>query len=131
MAWIISTLCQSTIISSCKQFFPSNWNNFAWITVNCLILQDILNDVDKLLYVDTDVLFVNEVFDVWQHFHKMNSSQLAALTPEHEEPNVGWYNRFARHPYYGELGNSVIIILNNSQLHCPESCSFIWLKNII
>lgn len=34
----------------------------------------------------------------------MNSSQIAALAPEHEDPNVGWYNRFARHPYYGKLG---------------------------
>lgn len=29
---------------------------------------------------------------------------MAALAPEHEDPNVGWYNRFARHPYYGPLG---------------------------
>lgn len=41
---------------------------------------------------------------VWDHFNLMNSSQIAALAPEHEDPNVGWYNRFARHPYYGKLG---------------------------
>lgn len=34
----------------------------------------------------------------------MNATQMAALAPEHEDPNTGWYNRFARHPYYGELG---------------------------
>lgn len=36
----------------------------------------------------------------------MNSSQMSALVPEHEDPNIGWYNRFARHPYYGKLGTS-------------------------
>lgn len=39
----------------------------------------------------------------------MNSSQLAALAPEHEDPNVGWYNRFARHPFYGKLGEIEMI----------------------
>lgn len=34
----------------------------------------------------------------------MNSSQLAAMVPEHEDMNIGWYNRFAKHPYYGKLG---------------------------
>lgn len=38
----------------------------------------------------------------------MNSSQMAAVAPEHEDPNVGWYNRFARHPYYGKLGKSLL-----------------------
>jgi len=54
--------------------------------------------------VDTDTLFLSAVDDVWKHFALMNSSQLAAMVPEHEDMNVGWYNRFARHPYYGKLG---------------------------
>lgn len=29
---------------------------------------------------------------------------MAGLSPEHEDSNVGWYNRFARHPFYGKLG---------------------------
>lgn len=54
--------------------------------------------------MDTDTLFLTPVETVWEHFHKFNSSQMAALAPEHEDPNVGWYNRFAKHPYYGKLG---------------------------
>lgn len=67
--------------------------------------QSVLKDVDSVLYVDTDVLFLTPVESVWEHFREMNSSQMAALAPEHEDPNVGWYNRFARHPYYGKLGS--------------------------
>jgi UDP-xylose:glucoside alpha-1,3-xylosyltransferase len=33
----------------------------------------------------------------------MNASQIAALKLEHEDPNTGWNNRFAKHPYYGYL----------------------------
>lgn len=67
-------------------------------------MQSVLNDIDCILYVDTDTLFLSPVEDVWKHFQYMNSSQLAALAPEHEDPNIGWYNRFAKHPYYGKLG---------------------------
>lgn len=54
--------------------------------------------------MDTDVLFLSPVETVWRHFDKFNSSQMVALAPESEDANVGWYNRFARHPYYKPLG---------------------------
>lgn len=75
--------------------------NFYYMIVN---FQSFLNDIDSVLYVDTDTLFLSPPNLVWDHFYKMNSSQMAALAPEHEDPNIGWYNRFARHPYYGKLG---------------------------
>jgi len=63
-----------------------------------------LDTVDSLLYVDSDTLFMAPPVDVWHHFSKMNSSQMAALAPEHEDHNTGWYNRFAKIPYYGPFG---------------------------
>ena len=68
------------------------------------MFQYILKDVSGVLYVDTDILFMRPIENVWQFFKRFNSTQIAALTPEHESPNAGWYNRFARHPYYGKLG---------------------------
>lgn len=68
------------------------------------LLQSVLSHLDSILYVDTDTIFLNNVEDVWRHFSLMNSTQLAAMVPEHEDLNVGWYNRFAKHPYYGKLG---------------------------
>ncbi|KAE8296088.1 Glucoside xylosyltransferase 1 [Larimichthys crocea] len=45
------------------------------------------------------------------------STQLAAMAPEHEEPRIGWYNRFARHPYYGKTGiNSGVMLMNMTRL---------------
>lgn len=34
---------------------------------------------------------------------------MSALAFEHEDPNVSWYNRFAKHPYYGKLGKYHIL----------------------
>ncbi|XP_050435898.1 glucoside xylosyltransferase 1 [Adelges cooleyi] len=82
-----------------------------------LFLPSVLSHLDSILYVDTDTLFLNNVADVWRHFTLMNSSQLAALVPEHEDMNVGWYNRFAKHPYYGKLGlNSGVMLMNLTRM---------------
>ncbi len=76
-----------------------------------------LSDVDSLIYVDTDVLFLTPLDELWGYFEKFNSSQLAALTAEHEEEFQGWYNRFARHPYYGKLGlNSGVMLMNLTRM---------------
>lgn len=73
--------------------------------------------MDSLLYVDTDILFLRPVDDIWSFLRKFNSTQIAAMAPEHEEPRIGWYNRFARHPYYGVTGiNSGVMLMNMTRI---------------
>ncbi|MED6274770.1 Glucoside xylosyltransferase 1 [Characodon lateralis] len=82
-----------------------------------LFLPLILKQVDSLLYVDTDILFLRPVEDLWGLLSQFNASQLAAMAPEHEEPRIGWYNRFARHPYYGKTGvNSGVMLMNMTRI---------------
>ncbi|XP_038596268.1 glucoside xylosyltransferase 2 [Tachyglossus aculeatus] len=82
-----------------------------------LFLPVILKDVDSLLYVDTDVLFLRPLDDIWRFLKKFNSTQLAAMAPEHEIPKIGWYSRFARHPYYGSTGvNSGVMLMNLTRI---------------
>ncbi|XP_072845538.2 glucoside xylosyltransferase 2 isoform X1 [Pogona vitticeps] len=77
----------------------------------------ILKDVDSLLYVDTDVLFLRPIDDLWGFLKAFNSTQLAAMAPEHEIPKIGWYSRFARHPYYGTTGvNSGVMLMNLTRI---------------
>ena len=79
-------------------------------------LQEVLKQVEALVYVDTDVLFLRPLEDIWKFFDKFDASHIAALAPEHEEPTASWYARFARHPYvppYGQL-DSDISSYNNS-----------------
>ena len=114
MAKTISRMCNSTNILTGKLVI------FLWFQLNLnihLTYKDILKDVDSLLYVDTDVLFTSPIEELWSHFEQFNSTQLAALTPEHEEEWQGWYNRFARHPYYGKLGlNSGVMLMNLTRM---------------
>nr|XP_020025367.1 glucoside xylosyltransferase 1 isoform X2 [Castor canadensis] len=82
-----------------------------------LFLPLILKEVDSLLYVDTDILFLRPVDDIWSLLKKFNSTQIAAMALEHEEPRIGWYNRFARHPYYGKTGvNSGVMLMNMTRM---------------
>lgn len=82
-----------------------------------LFLPVILKDVDSLLYVDTDVLFLRPMDDIWSFFKSFNSTQLAAMAPEHEVPKIGWYSRFARHPFYGVTGvNSGVMLMNLTRI---------------
>ncbi|XP_077181308.1 glucoside xylosyltransferase 2 [Paroedura picta] len=86
-----------------------------------LFLPMILKDVDSLLYVDTDVLFLRPIDDIWDFLKAFNSTQLAAMAPEHEIPKIGWYSRFARHPYYGMTGvNSGVMLMNLTRIRNAE-----------
>ncbi|XP_017845714.1 glucoside xylosyltransferase 2 isoform X2 [Drosophila busckii] len=59
--------------------------------------------------------------------NKFNESQIAALAPEHESENIGWYNRFARHPFYGPLGvNSGVMLMNLTRMR-----QFNWEQHIL
>lgn len=93
------------------------------VVINALLMpvpvssQVILKDVDSLLYVDTDVLFLRPMDDIWSLLKSFNSTQLAAMAPEHEVPKIGWYSRFARHPFYGVTGvNSGVMLMNLTRI---------------
>ncbi|KAL5288943.1 GXYLT2 family protein [Megaselia abdita] len=91
-----------------------------------LFLPTILKDIDSLLYMDTDTLFLYPPSEIWSAFSTFNASQLAGLVEEHEDRNVGWYNRFARHPFYGAMGlNSGVMLMNLTRMR-----EFEWEKKI-
>ncbi|KAK3558139.1 hypothetical protein QTP86_009861 [Hemibagrus guttatus] len=86
-----------------------------------LFLPLILTEVDSLLYVDTDILFLQPVEEIWNFLSQFNSSHMAAMAPEHEEPRIAWYNRFARHPYYGKTGvNSGVMLMNVTRVRAKR-----------
>ncbi|XP_065197901.1 glucoside xylosyltransferase 2-like [Sycon ciliatum] len=74
-------------------------------------------DIDSLIYLDTDILFMTPVEKVWKHFSQFNSTQLAAVAPESEDLVNSWYPRFARHPFYGAAGiNSGVMLMNLTRM---------------
>ncbi|XP_043092500.1 glucoside xylosyltransferase 1 isoform X3 [Puntigrus tetrazona] len=86
-----------------------------------LFLPMILKEVDSLLYMDTDVLFLQPVELIWDMLTRFNSTQLVAMAPEHEEPRIAWYSRFSRHPYYGKTGiNSGVMLMNLTRMRMTQ-----------
>lgn len=84
---------------------------------NEFFFQSLLSHIDSTVYVDTDTLFLSPVSDIWHFFSEFNSTQIAGLSPEHEDRNVGWYNRFAKHPFYGPMGlNSGVMLMNLTRM---------------
>ncbi len=104
------------------------WNcNVIFIKIDKLFaipffsLQMILKEVDSVLYVDTDVLFLQPVELIWDMLTHFNSTQLVAMAPEHEEPRIAWYSRFSRHPYYGKTGiNSGAMLMNLTRMRMTQ-----------
>lgn len=50
-----------------------------------LFLPEVLSDVDSVVYVDSDVLFLAPPQDLWSHFDKFTEHQVGGLAPR-----VGW-----------------------------------------
>ena len=44
-----------------------------------------MHDSDAILYVDTDVIFMGPLEEIWNYFQKFNSIQVGAMSPR-----VGW-----------------------------------------
>lgn len=57
-----------------------------------------------MIYVDTDTLFLGPIEILWNYFTKFKATEISALALEDENPNVSWYPRFAKHPFYGKCG---------------------------
>uniref|UniRef100_A0A914UXM1 UDP-D-xylose:beta-D-glucoside alpha-1,3-D-xylosyltransferase n=1 Tax=Plectus sambesii TaxID=2011161 RepID=A0A914UXM1_9BILA len=92
-----------------------------------LFIPDLLTDVDALIYVDTDVIFLTPPEKLWQHFSLFNKSHIAALAPETEDAQTNWYVRFARHPFYRPLGvNSGVMLMNLTRMRQFKWGSFLW-----
>ncbi|XP_060079324.1 glucoside xylosyltransferase 2-like [Ylistrum balloti] len=105
----------------------NEWKNlFKPCASQRLFIPSLLTDVDALLYVDTDILFLRPLEDIWAFLHKFNRTQLVALSPEHEDSQSSWYHRFARHPYYGEQGvNSGVMLMNLTRIRQSQ-----WLESL-
>ncbi|CAN7941450.1 unnamed protein product, partial [Ixodes hexagonus] len=77
----------------------------------------LLPQEDAVLYVDSDVIFVRPVEDLWNYFGDMNDQQLALMISDVEDmPLNPYYNRTAM-PRYGLYGlNSGVMLMNLTRM---------------
>lgn len=104
MAVISACLLRSSVDMQCRVVV--NTSNHVSLP------QTLLPNLTSVIYMDTDTLFFVPPKDLWVQFDSMYSAHLVAMALDAEERVSGWYNRFARHPFVGELGvNSGIMLM--------------------
>ncbi|KAJ8723890.1 hypothetical protein PYW07_007870 [Mythimna separata] len=104
-----------------------DWMNlFSKCAAQRLFIPKLIPHIDAMIYVDADTLFLGPVEELWQFFSQFNSSQISAMSLEDDNPNVSWYPRFAKHPFYGKYGlNSGVMLMNLTRMR-----SFGWVDYV-
>ena len=67
--------------------------------------QEVLPDVDSIIYADIDTVFMRPLVELWNDFHKFSDDHLMAMSRENEMPHHGVYPRAAKFPYVPPSGN--------------------------
>ncbi|XP_064119245.1 glucoside xylosyltransferase 2-like isoform X2 [Macrobrachium nipponense] len=87
---------------------------FCWCCTERLFLPDVLPDVDSVIFVDTDTIFMQPPEDLFQNFGFFDDRQVAGVTPclyMYDEP---WRKRI---PSFGFSGlNAGVLLLNLTRL---------------
>ncbi|XP_021186385.3 glucoside xylosyltransferase 1 [Helicoverpa armigera] len=103
---------------SFPQEHEQDWMNlFSKCAAQRLFIPKLIPHIDAMIYVDTDTLFLGPVEELWHFFTQFNTTQISAMSLEDENPNVSWYPRFAKHPFYGKYGlNSGVMLMNLTRM---------------
>ncbi len=48
------------------------------------MFKKLLEDVDAIVYMDTDFIVTGNILELWKHFEMMNDHQLIAVSPNNE-----------------------------------------------
>lgn len=82
-----------------------------------LYLPSMLPDVDALLYVGTEMVFVHPVEDIWRMFYSMNDQEMVGMAPETESITRNLYlNKFPQ-PFVEPFGvNSHLLLMNLTRM---------------
>ena len=62
-------------------------------------------NLDSIIYVDTDTIFLTCPKKFWNIFKNMSSKQIAAVAKEEEIDYTGYYYELSEVPFYGLTGN--------------------------
>ncbi|KAJ0173605.1 hypothetical protein K1T71_010754 [Dendrolimus kikuchii] len=104
-----------------------DWLNlFSKCAAQRLFIPTLITHIEAMIYVDTDTLFLGPVEVLWEYFKMFNDTQMSAMALEDDNPNVSWYPRFAKHPFYGKYGlNSGVMLMNLTRMR-----SFGWVDYV-
>ncbi|CAN7945950.1 unnamed protein product, partial [Ixodes pacificus] len=80
--------------------------------------QSLLPHEDAVLYVDSDVIFVHPVEDLWSYFGQMNDQHLTLMISDVEDmPLNPYFNRTRDMPHYKRYGlNAGVMLMNLTRM---------------
>lgn len=78
-----------------------------------LFLAELLPSVDSVIYLDTDLIFLRPLTDLWAKFKKFSEVNLAAMAP-----CLNHYGSAANSvPFYGKTGlNAGVMLMNLTRI---------------
>eukprot|EP00095_Tigriopus_kingsejongensis_P003221 maker-scaffold699_size109694-snap-gene-0.19 protein:Tk03221 transcript:maker-scaffold699_size109694-snap-gene-0.19-mRNA-1 annotation:"glycosyltransferase 8 domain-containing protein 4" len=76
-----------------------------------LFLPDLLPNVNKILYLDTDIVVLDSLKSIWDHFQLMNSSQITAMAYENQVESLNVYS-YAKYPTIKRGLNSGVMLMD-------------------
>ncbi|KAH6926213.1 hypothetical protein HPB50_015851 [Hyalomma asiaticum] len=76
-----------------------------------------LPDVDALVYVSTETVFLHPVEDFWRMFFSMNDQQMVGVAPGLESIASSFYLRISERPFVEPFGvNSDVLLMNLTRM---------------
>lgn len=92
--------------------------------------QTILEEIDTLIYVDYDVLFLSPIEDLWNYFEEMSDHQLAGMAYVDTEKN-SFYAKDNKIPFYGSAGMILIYYGVFSNIFAKQNKCVLFSGNIL
>lgn len=103
--------------------YPPRDDNIDWLNLfkpcasQRLFLANILFEIDSLIYIDTDTIFLDAPENIWNIFAQFDEFQIAGLANECETTKDCWYNKKLQHPYFEPYGlNSGVMLMNLTRM---------------
>ncbi|XP_055347034.1 glucoside xylosyltransferase 2-like [Paramacrobiotus metropolitanus] len=83
-----------------------------YCTGRLIYLPTMLEATDAIIYLNPDTIFLAPVEYLWETFSEMQSnSQVAAMTADYEDPDLGYYNNVYTVPFVQPLGINAGVVL--------------------
>ena len=105
-------------------------NQFKICATAKILVHEMFPTVDAGIVMDTDIVVMDDIANLWSHFNKFDSSQMAALAPVESH-----YSNVHSFPYHGPIGmglNAGVILMNMTRMRMmvgggfTESIRFVW-----
>jgi len=108
-----------------KVWYPKKRKNMISMFRVCaterLFLPEIFHDLDRVIFIDTDIIFLRPPEDLWSHFHDFSDKHIAGLTMNLNRYKDRAKQKIRQVPYFGNSGiNAGIMMMDLTRMRLKE-----------